>query len=464
MDSAQQDTHLTALDAAFLAFEDDRTPAHVGSVCFFEGDPFHDADGRFRIAELRARIEARLHLVPRLRQVPLPGPLALTRPTLVDDPAFDIAHHVKVLEAGAPGDEASVLGLAATLHMELLDRSRPLWELWFVDGLADGRVALIEKIHHAIVDGVSGVEVATVLLDLRPDVESADPSPWSPAPLPRPADRLAAEIARSLRPPVDAVGAAIGRLLHPVSSATDLARDLRDLRDGLSQPRSAPESPLNQQVGHRRELTVVRRSLEAARASAHAHDATVNDLVVSAVAGGLRRWLEARGDLPEDDDFALRALIPVSMHAGDGEIGNQVGSLFVPIPVGIDDPVARLRSIASDLAERKASGAARSSAMLLHAVDLLPAAITRTVSLAVHRQGLVNLVITNIPGPPFALYAMGAEMLDALPVVPLGGNLGLSVGVLSYNGSLNVGLFADPDIVPDLAALGAGIDAEFDRV
>ncbi|WP_436794988.1 wax ester/triacylglycerol synthase family O-acyltransferase [Actinospongicola halichondriae] len=464
MDTSQPETHLTALDAAFLAFEGDRTPAHVGSVCFFDGAPFHDADGRFRIAELRRRIEARLHLVPRLRQIPLSGPLALTRPTLVDDPAFDIAHHVKVLEAGAPGDDASVLSLAATLHMELLDRSRPLWELWFVDGLADGRVALIEKIHHAIVDGVSGVEVATVLLDLQPDVEAADPTPWTPAPLPRPVGRLAAEISQSLRPPVDAVTAAIGRLLHPVSSATDLASDLLDIRDGLSQPKRAPESPLNQEVGHRRELTVVRRPLEAVRDSAHAHDATVNDLVLSAVGGGLRRWLRARGDLPDDPAFELRALIPVSMHTSDGEIGNQVGSLFVPIPVGIDDPVARLQSIASDLAERKAGGAARSSAMLLHAVDLLPAAITRTMSLAVHHQGLVNLVITNVPGPPFALYAMGAEMLDAVPVVPLAGNLGLSVGVLSYNGSLNIGLFADPDVVPDLDVLRDGIDAEFDLV
>ncbi|MDZ7676089.1 MAG: wax ester/triacylglycerol synthase family O-acyltransferase [Acidimicrobiales bacterium] len=456
-------TRLTALDSAFLAFESDRTPTHVGSVAFFEGEPFHDAHGAFRLADVRERIGARLHLVPRLRQRPTGTPLGVAHPLLVDDPDFDIAHHVKLTEVGAPASEAEVLELAAELHMERLDRSRPLWEIWFVDGLADGRVAMVEKIHHSIVDGVSGVEIATVLLDLERHPPETDPPPWQPEEQGA-VELLAGGMADRVRQPFDLLTDALDSLRHPAETAERAVHDARALSSFLRPPLLAPRSSLNDQVGHRRRLVPIRRDLAAVKEHAHGHGGTVNDLVLAAVTGGLRQLLTARGELPHDPGFALRALVPVSLHAAEGELGNVVAGLVVDLPVGLEEPIAQIRSITADLREHKKTGEATASARLLRGADLLPPVLTRSVSQAVHHQPFVNLVVTNVPGTTFPLYAMGAELLDAVPIVPLGGNLSISVGVLSYHGRIDLGIFADADACPDLDVLVAGIESAFDTL
>ena len=454
-------TRLSALDAAFLAFEGDHTPTHVGSVAFFEGAPFHDETGGFRLREIQDRVESRLHLVPRLRQIPAEPPFGVAHPLLVDDAHFDITHHVRLVAVGAPGTEADVLDLAASLHMERLDRSRPLWELWFVDGLADGRVAMIEKIHHSIVDGVSGVEVATVLLDLEREPDRTQAPAWNPDPAPGAGALLAEGIAARSAHSFDVLGDALGALRHPAATSVTAVHDLEALRSLLRPPLRAPHSSLNVQVGHRRRLAAVRRDLAEVKRDAHRHGGTVNDLVLAAVTSGLRRLMEGRGELPDDPTFALRALVPVSLHTAEGELGNIVAGLVVDLPVGVADPVDRIRSIATDLAAHKASGEAAASAGLLRGADLLPPAVTRWLSKAVHHQPFVNLVVTNVPGTTFPLYAMGAELLDAVPIVPLAGNLSVSVGVLSYDGHLDLGVFADPDACPDLDVLVGGIEAGF---
>lgn len=454
-------TRLTALDTAFLAFESDRTPTHVGSIAFFEGEPFHDDNGRFRLAEVRERVEARLHLVPRLRQVPAETPLGVAHPLLVDDPDFDIAHHVKLVEVGAPADEDAVLELAAELHMEMLDRTRPLWEMWFVDGMADGRVALIQKTHHAIVDGVSGVEIATVLLDLERDPPDDAAPPWEPEPDHSTIDLIAEGVADRVRKPFDLLTDALAGLRHPIASAQHAAHDVEALRSFLRPPLAAPHTSLNVEVGHHRRLAVVRLDLAEAKQHAHAHGGTVNDLVLAAVTGGLRRFFESRNELPEDPTFALRALVPVSLHTSEGELGNVVAGLIVDLPVGLEEPVAQIRAISADLAQHKESGEAAVSARLLRGADLLPPPMARSISKAVNHQPFVNIVVTNVPGTTFPLYAMGAEMLDAVPIVPLGGNLAVSVGVLSYNGRIDLGIYADRDAVPDLDVLVSGIEAAF---
>jgi len=443
-------TRLTALDAAFLHFETDGTPAHVGSVTFFEGAPFRDDEGRFRLGEVRTRIRSRLHLVPRLRQVVLPTPLGVAHPVLADDRYFDIVHHVKLVEVGAPADETAVFALAAELHMERLDRSRPLWELWFVDGMADGRVAMVEKIHHAIVDGVSGVEIATVLLDLERDAPADDAPAWYPHAWDGAAERLAKGIAQRVALPVRRMGDAAETLKHPADLAA-LARSLT----------RAPHTSLNREVGHQRRLVPVRRDLESVRAQAHRHDATVNDLVVSAVTGGLRGLLLHRGETVEPSTPPLRALIPVSLHEADGELGNLVASLVVDLPIGIADPHDRLRSIAAQMAAEKSSGAADVTGRILRTADLLPANLAALVSRAVHQQPFVNVVITNVPGPSEPLYAMGAELLDAIPIVPLAGNLTIAVGVLSYRGALVLGLYGDPEACGDFDVLVDGVEKGF---
>lgn len=455
-------TRLTALDNAFLAFESDRTPAHVGSVAFFEGEPFRDEHGAFRLAEARARIESKLHLVPRLRQVPTATPLGVAHPLLVDDPHFDIAHHVRLTEVGAPADEAAVLELAAELHMDRLDPSRPLWEIWFVDGLADGRVALVEKIHHSIVDGVSGVEVAAVLLDVEREPTEIDAPTWEPEEHGS-VDLLARGVAHRVRLPFDRLGDAVGGLRHPRATMGRAVHDTKALATFL-RPLRAPRTSLNQQVGHRRRLVAVRRDLAEVREHAHGHGGTVNDLVLAAVTGGLRRLLASRGELPNDPAFALRALVPVSLHSDDGELGNMVAGLVVDMPVGLEEPVDQIRSITRDLAMRKATGEAEASARLLRGAELLPPVLAGSVSRTVHHQPFINLVVTNVPGTTFPLYAMGAEMLDAVPIVPLGGNLSVTVGVLSYNGHLDLGIFADDDAWPDLDVFVDGIESAFDAL
>lgn len=457
-------TRLTALDAAFLAFESDRTPTHVGSVAFFEGAPFHDEDGRFRLAELRSRVESRLHLVPRLRQRPTDTPLGIAHPLLVDDPQFDIAHHVRLVEIGAPATETEVFELAATLHMERLDPHRPLWELWFVEGLADGRVALVEKIHHSIVDGVSGVEVATVLLDLERDPAPSAAPPWDPPDPPSTLDLTAAGLADRLQQPVDLLEDLLGGLRHPLDSVAHVAHDAAALRSFLRPAHRAPRTSLNVQVGHRRRLAAVRRPLATVKEHAHGHGGTVNDLVLAAVTTGLRRLLAARGELPADPAFTLKALVPVSLHTTEGELGNIVAGLIVDLPVGVAEPVARIRSISADLREHKSSGEAAAQAGLMRAADLLPPTVARSLSRAVHHQPFVNVVVTNVPGTSFPLYSMGAQLLDAVPIVPLGGNLTVSIGVLSYDGSLDLGILADADACPDLDVLVDGIEEGFDEL
>lgn len=456
-------TRLTALDSAFLAFESDRTPTNVGSVAFFEGAPFHDEHGAFRLAETRQRIESRVHLVPRLRQVPAETPFGVAHPVLVDHPEFDIAHHVKLVEVGAPAGEAAVLELAAELHMETLDRSRPLWELWFVDGMADGRVAMIEKIHHSIVDGVSGVEVATVLLDVEREPTEPDEIPYEPEEHGL-VELLAGGIADRIARQLGFVTAAFGDLRHPVETVERAVNDARALASFLRPPLRAPHTSLNVHVGHRRRLVSVRRDLATVKEHAHAHGGTVNDLVLAAVTAGLRQLLASRDELPEDPGFALRALVPVSLHTADGQLGNVIAGLVVDLPVGIEGVVGQIRSISADLAVHRGTGEIDASARLLRSADLLPPVLAQSVSRAVHHQPFVNLVVTNVPGTTFPLYAMGAELLEAIPIVPLGGNLSVSVGVLSYNGRIVLGIFADPDACGDLDVLVEGVESAFDAL
>lgn len=454
--SEEATTRLSALDAAFLHFETDGTPAHVGTVAFFEGAPFRDAEGRFRLAEVRSRIKSRLHLVPRLRQVVRPTPLGVAHPVLADDRYFDIVHHVKLVEVGAPADEAAVLELAATLHMERLDRDRPLWELVFVDGMADGRVALVEKIHHAIVDGVSGVEVSTVLLDLERETDDHDAPAWYPHAWESPVERLA-------KGAVQRVGLALGwtrdtvvGLRHPSTPG-----DLKALSGSLS---LAPQSSLNREVGHQRRLEAVRRDLELVRSRAHEFGGTVNDLVLSAVTSGLRDLLLHRDDAIDESTPPLRALIPVSLHEEHGDIGNRVAALVADLPIGIADPVERLQHVAQEMESQKSSGMSAASGRLVRGIDLVPANVAALLSRVVHRQPLVNIVITNVPGPDLPLYAVGAKMLDAIPIVPLAGNLTIAVGVLSYNGRLVLGLHADPEACDDLDVFVAGVESGFDAL
>lgn len=451
---------LSALEAAFLHAESPRTPMHVGSLATYDGAGWRDSHGDLRMDAIRDHINARLAIVPRLRQRVVWPPGHAGRARWSDDSRFDIRHHVRRIRLPHPGDDRALLAITSKLHMQLLDPDRPLWELWFVDGLHDGRVGMVEKIHHAMVDGIGGVDVGMLLLDPAPLPSTGGAPDYRPVPAPRPLRLLADTVRRQAEEPIE-----IGRELwhwvaHPaetVDEATELIAAVRSVKDDLMAPRSS----LNAPVGDTRRYEVVRFSLEEARAIGRALGGTVNDVVLTAVAAGLRHLLETRHE--EIDAQVLHALVPVSVRAAaeHESLGNRVAGMVVPLPVGDVEPRTRFALVAEAVRSRKAAHQPDLVGSLLAIPEHWPEPMIAAFSQLIHRQPTVNLVVTNVPGPPMPLYLMGARLLELFPVVPLGGNLTVSVGVLSYNGQLTLGLFADRRRFGDLHVFAAAIEAAF---
>lgn len=426
----------------------------------FEGAPLRDELGRVRIEELRSLVDQRLALVPRFRQIPVAPPIGLGRPQWVDDPNFDIAHHVRLTALPAPGTPAQLNQLCCDLYAELLDRSRSLWELWVVDGLVDGRVGLIEKVHHSMVDGVAGVDVAMALMDPDPDHQWFAPrsaAVWAPQPPP-----AWNELAMGALEDVLAVPLGVGRQVRRLvtSPRARVVRAASVLRGGLSLSEGgllAPKLSINRPLaGGKRLLDQLTVPMAEVKAVGAAFGTTVNDVALAAVAGGLGRLLRERGE----DAVRVRALVPVSTRPIEsrGDVGNAVAAIVVSLPVGEVDPVGRLRMAADAMRRRKSVGQATATGALVALADSLPSAIATAMSSAVHRQPFVNLVVTNVPGSPFPVYMMGSRLESVVPVVPLARNLNLSIGVFSYAGQLSFGLLADADLVPDLHCLAEGIE------
>ena len=454
---------LSALDASFLAMETPTTPMHVGSLSIFEGTPLRDEHGRIRIDELRALTDERLHLVPRMRQKVMPTPLGLGRPVWVDDPDFDIAYHINVAMLPAPGTDEQLRRLCEHLHMQLLDRSRPLWEIWIVDGLIGDRVAVIEKLHHCMVDGVSSVDIATATLDLTAEVQRYDAPRWEPLSPPRQRDLIFDDVKAMVAEPAGAMLRMAKRGLRP----RDTVKRLRHLAGGAATLTRAPLTPLapksslNRPIGRRRRLEAVHVPLPEVKAAGRQMDATVNDMVMAAVAGGLRSLLLGRGE--RIDGLVLHALVPVSLRSDDQHLalGNQVTALLAPLPVGVDDPRQRLDVVRAGMRDLKNHDQAQVTAAALAMTEHWPTRLASVVSRLVKRQPFVNLVVTNVPGPPFPLFMGGARMLETVPIVPLGGNLDVAVGIVSYDGDLCLGLYADAETCDDVGVLAEGIEKSF---
>jgi WS/DGAT/MGAT family acyltransferase len=453
---------LTALDASFLHLERPETPMHVGALTVLEGEPFFGPGDRFRLSEVRDLVASRLHLIPRFRKRVMSVPLDAGQPIWVDDDRFDIGYHVRLTALPAPGSRSQLLALFERVQAQMLDRTRPLWELWFVEGLEGGSVALFQKTHHALVDGISGVDVATVLLDLSPEPTIPDPVPWQPTPAPTPA-RLLIDTARGL---VEGTGSvartARGALEVPRRAAErlgSLARQLSTLADGtIVAPRTSLNRPV---VGRTRRFGTVRVPLDDVKAVRRAFGGTVNDVVLAGVTGGLARLLEARGEL--EPDLALKVFCPVSVR-DDSEhmkLGNRLSAMFVTVPVGEPDPLARLASVQATTADLKEREQAVGAATLLGLTEYAAPTLLGLAARLAHHQPFFNLICTNVPGPQVPLYCMGARVLEAYPMLPLARNLNVGVAVLSYCGNIHVGLLADRDQWPDLDVLEAGVDEAF---
>jgi len=437
---------LSLIDRSTLKVERSETPAHIAGLCVVKAEPLLDTTGALDLEMIKRRLERRLVRVPRLRQVVHPTPPLCGPPLWVDDLQFSIDRHILTAQLAPPGDEASLLTTAELLLRPLLDRSHPLWEVWFLTNLDDSQLGMLFKIHHAVADGVAAVALIMSLLDVAPDAPDPPAVVWTPAPAPS---------SRALFR--DNVGSRLvsirSRLAHPVQVAHCLGSTLTDSARFLRRWNAAPRTSLN--TIHRGEGRIIRAlplDLETARAGAHAHHATINDVVLSVVSGGVRDLLIARGEPVAGLD--LMALVPAMLRAEQtaGQPGNAAGMLLVQLPVGETDAVRRLTRVGTATRIAKAKQHPRYLSGLL--------GIGAAIGVAwpvLTRQRMANIFVTNVPGPQVPLYVLGARIEEVLPIIGPAGNVMLMFAALSYCGRLTIVLTASAAVFPDLDVLVAGM-------
>jgi diacylglycerol O-acyltransferase len=432
---------LSPVDAANMRVESHGGPMHVAAIAVVDGTSSLDAAGRLRLEEVRADLERRLHLAPRLRQVLVRPRRGLGAPVWADDARFDISRHVRARPVAAPGDEAALLALCLELNQPPLDRSRPLWELWLLPGLADGSVGVLFRLHHAVADGVAAMAMMGVLFGAAPGAPPPPARPWRPAAAPG-AWQLFTD---SWRQRAAAAAAAGSRLRRPAGVVHSLGARVRQLRlifgEGL-----APRVSWNRPAGTRRRLLLARADLASAKAVTHAHGGTVNDVVLAAVAGGARRLLASRGELRPGMVLKVGVAAAARDPADLAPTGNRAAVMLVPLPVSEPDPARALAQLARLTLARKRYPPYQPSGRFAQ----------RAMVWAMPRQHLVNLGTSNLPGPPEPLYLAGARILELFQVGVVQGNLTVTVGVLSYAGQLNVTILGDADTVPDLTTFAEG--------
>jgi diacylglycerol O-acyltransferase len=445
---------LTSIDASFLHQEGPASHMHIGAVLLFEGPPpaFED---------YLKHVQGRLHLVPRYRQKLATPPLQTGRPLWIDDPDFNLEYHVRHTALPQPGTEEQLFLLAGRIASQRLDRSRPLWESWLVEGLEGDRFALIFKTHHALVDGISGVDLATVLLDLErtPEPPTGDSEPWHAHREPSPADLVLAGARGFVGTGVHLIERALEAAADPMGTAADLAEaaeGIGELLWAILNP--APDTPLNVEIGPHRRYAVVRHELDDYREIKSALGGTVNDVVLTVVAGALGRWLDSRG--VRTQGLQLRALVPVSVRGEKQHhtLGNQLTAMRGPLPVYIADPLARLRYVSRAMDGLKESKQAVAASTIARVNNLAPPTILAQAARLQFSTRLFNLLVTNIPGPQFPLYVLGRQLQDLFPVAFLPAHHALAVAIMSYNGGIDYGLLADYDAMYDIDVVRAGID------
>jgi diacylglycerol O-acyltransferase len=449
---------MSPLDASFLHVEDDVSHMHIASVAIFEGPepPFDD---------LMAMVRGKLPLLRRYRQMVRFVPLQLGRPVWVDDPHFNLDYHVRHTALPVPGGESELRRLVGRVMSQQLDRTKPLWEMWVVQGLEDGHWALLSKVHHCMVDGVSGTDLLAMLLDTSPGGSPAAPDQWHPDATPSPmslAFQAMGDMARSPYEQARAVRAATRGPRHAAAQLAGVAMGLRGMA-GLVRP--TPLSSLNGPIGPHRRWGWAATSVDEIKRIRKSTGATFNDVVLAATTRGFRDLLQSRG---ESVDRVVRTLVPVSVRprdasgraVGDGTFENRVSGMFAELPVGIDDAIERLAAISTQMAGLKESKQAVAGEALTalsgFAPPMLLALGTRLAARAPQRT--VNTVTTNVPGPQVPLYAAGRRMLKAYPYVPLAGQIRIGIAMFSYDGHVNFGVTADYDTVPDLDVLCTGIE------
>ncbi len=447
---------MSPLDATFLHIEDGINHMHIASCALLAGPaPAYDD-----VVEL---FRSKLPLVPRYRQKVRFVPGGLGRPVWVDDPHFRLDYHVRHTALPPPGSDQDLRNLMGRLMSQELDRHRPLWETWMVEGLADGNWALVSKVHHCMVDGVSGTDLMSVILDSSPTGSSAVADDWAPSAEPSGPDLVRNALTETLASPVEMARWARSSIRRPrqlLTSLSDVVKGARAMGEFL---RPNTDLPIEGTIGPHRRWAWARSSLDDVKVVRAAHGGTVNDVVLAAVTAGFRQLLLGRGEAL--DGVVVRSLIPVSVRAaGDHTYNNQVSALIAELPVGIADPIERLHSISAQMAGLKTSHQPAAANALAELVGFAPPALLAAglrATVGIMRtlpQRSVNTVTTNVPGPQTALYACGREMLEYFPFVPLSQGMRTGVAILSYNRKIAFGVTGDWDWVPDVDILATGIE------
>jgi diacylglycerol O-acyltransferase / wax synthase len=450
------ENRLSGLDTSFLHLERDGAHMHVASTTIFEGPPP-------RHEEFRDHIASRLHLVPRFRQKLRFVPLGQGRPVWVDDPHLNLDYHVRRTALPPPGSEDQLRVLAARIFSQQLDRSKPLWELWLAEGLMGDRFAIIGKTHHALVDGVSGVDITTVLFDTAPEPHgspAAGPE-WLPRPEPSPVKLLADAMVERATSPREIVRGVRAMLRGPRRMAAQLRDGIAVTGKFVGGGLSAPRTPLNVEIGPHRRFAWMNADLDEFKRIKNELGGSVNDVVLAVVTEGLGRYLRARGF--DTEDLELRAMVPVSVRADEerGALGNRVAAIMAPLPVWCEDPAECLQMISETMGDLKQSRQAVGAEILTSLTDFAPPTIASQAARLQSAQRFFNLVVTNIPGPQFPLYVLGRQMLALFPMVPLAQRQSVCVGIMSYNGQINFGLIGDYDAMADLESLALDLEASF---
>jgi WS/DGAT/MGAT family acyltransferase len=443
---------LSALDATFLHLEDHSTAhMHVASVMVFEGRaPTPE--------QLIQHVLDRLHLVPRYRQRLAYVPLDQGRPVWTDDPYFNQRYHIRHAALPAPADDAALKQLAGRVFSQRLDRSKPLWEILLVERMSRGRFALIAKTHHALVDGISGVDITTVLFDTDPEpAPVARPStPWIAKPLPGSAKLLGEALLERATVPAEMTRGARALMRTPLSALSQVKEGVANIAAttmaGISAP--APPTPFNVNIGPHRRYTYLDADLAQFKEIKDSLGGTLNDVVLAAVSLALGRYLRKQGE--DTKGLVLKAMVPVSVRSSSkrGTLGNQVAAMWAPLPVGIEDPARCLKEITRSMEDLKKSGQAVGARVLTNLAGFAPPTILSQAARLQARQRFFNLVVTNVPGPQIPLYLLGRKLQVLYPVVPLARRQAIGIAVMSYDGHLGFGVLGDYDAVPELESIG----------
>jgi diacylglycerol O-acyltransferase / wax synthase len=440
---------LTPLDVSNLRIERHGLPMNVGALAILEGRVLLDAPGELALEALRVRIEQRLHLVPRLRQRLYRPGFGFGAPVWVDDASFDVGRHVRTRPVPAGGGEEALLAACVELNDRPFDQAHPLWEIWLLTGALDRRVSMLIRFHHVLADGIAALRLLGILFDSAPDVPESAGAPWTARPIPTRGELLGDALRRS----ITGIRRGVLKIEHPRRALAPAGTLFRQALQ-LAHEGRAPRTSFNRPVGRQHRVRLVRANLEQAKQVAHAHHATVNDVVLCTIAGGARALLAGRGELQRSLVLKISVAASVRAPASASQAGNLVGILLVPLPVGEEDPIRRLEQIARATAERKRLPPYQPAARFLQ----------RWTVRTMDRQRRINLLMSNLPGPPQPLYFAGAKILEVFQLGVVQGNVAVQVGALSYAGQLNFDIVADANLVPDLAVFARGMIEDLERL